>query len=168
MAQTMTLAELLALRIGQGTVGYYVHANKVNVSGEFHKQLRARMAETGECAVPVCVIGDRLRDGQHRVALAFELGLAGPPVTDELAESGFYRQRELLLAGRVPERLQAPGQVGSYRPGADAHFLGCLLLGQARLLAQHEGLALPEREAQQGLLVASQQPGKLIPGQPSA
>jgi hypothetical protein len=90
----MPMDELLALGAGQRTVGHDLHL--VSVSSELHQRLRARMAETGECKVPVCVQGGRLRDGLHRVRLAHELAFAALPVTDDMAEGEFYRQRELV------------------------------------------------------------------------
>jgi hypothetical protein len=64
------------------------------------------MAETGECLVPVCVTGGRLRDGQHRIAIAWELGLGSLPVTDDMTVST-YRRYVVVLAGQMPKRLQA-------------------------------------------------------------
>ncbi len=50
---------------------------------------------------------------------------------------------------RVPERRHAPGQVASHRPGADAHRRSGLAVGQAHIVAQHDGLAQPVGKGEQ-------------------
>ena len=47
------------------------------------------------------------------------------------------------------EQGHAPGQVAPDRPGADAHRLGGLHVGQAHLLVERDGLPLADRKGAQ-------------------
>lgn len=87
VATRMSVDELLALRLGQATVSYCVQGNKVNVSGEFHQAVKARIAETAG-ASSLCA-SRPVACGTASTALRLRpsWGFTSLPVTDDLAES---------------------------------------------------------------------------------